>query len=1115
MLKPLSSAIADGDHIECLIRETGVNQDGATAGITMPSATAQQALIEETYVKAGLDLTVRQDRPQMFEAHGTGTPAGDPVEAEAISKAFFGHNKGAEHIMRDRLNVGSIKTILGHTEGTAGIAAILRASLAIQHGEVPPNLHFTHLNPAIVPFYDGLDIPKTIMPWPDVPGAPRRASVNSFGFGGTNAHAILESYDKSSASVAVAESTPLFTPFVFSARSEKTLRSYLVRFATHLQDMHPPLDTHDLAYTLRQRRSVFPHRATYTAESPEMLVEQILSSLADKSSEVGVKSPLGISTRAQVPPATGGGHKILGVFTGQGAQYPRMGASLIEKSQLADRIIGDLEGHLAQLPETDRPYWSLRSELLACSTSRVREAAISQPLCTAVQILLVDLLRVADVRFEMVVGHSSGEIAAAYAAGFLTARDAIAVAYYRGLHCGRAASPNGGDIGGAMLAVGTSLEDATELCEDDLFAGRINVAACNSSSSVTISGDEDAITELEAVLSDENKFHRRLRVDRAYHSSHMQPCVDTYVQSLRRAGVKPQRPSTGCRWYSSVHGGMVMDENTGPSYEYWAENMVQPVMFSQALNAALSAHGPFGLALEVGPHPALKAPSTQAVQEVLGCSIPYHGCLDRNLGAVEAISICMGFLWSHLCTSSSFDLSAYETALSGRDKARRLSVVKCLPSYQWDHDAKHWHESRMSRKMRLRGPHHPLLGHETPDSSSHRRCWRNILSPTEMDWLEGHRVQGQIVFPAAGYITTALEAANILAAGREVRLIEISDFQIHQAVTFDSETSAVEVTNGLSHIIDDGDNSIRARFTYSAALDLQANDLSLVASGDIRIVLGATSTRVLPLRRPRPPHLLDLEPSRLYESMESLGYNFAGAFRSLKNLQRKHGRAVCQLPQQDNDLALLLHPAELDAAFQSIMLAYSYPGDDQLRNLHLPASIARLRVNPTLFTSCRADNEDFSVDTVCSRADRATPGPGFSGHLSLYASQCPNAALQVEGVRFIPFAGAANEDRNVFYKMDWVPVIPDGATAAVGISVCESDTKFLRVFSRVASYYLRKFDTEVPADSPARTERPLCHYLNYARHMTDLLRNGKHEYAEYGWIADSFDDVMENVKQSG
>lgn len=192
VLKNLSQALKDGDYIESIIRETGVNSDGRTLGVTMPSASAQLTLIRETYAQAGLDCSSKFDRCQYFEAHGTGTPAGDPIEAEAMSFAFFPDSNGLDSgVARESsgtepLYVGSIKTIVGHLEGCAGLAGLLKASLAVKNGIMPPNMHFQDLNPAIQPFYANLQIPTKAFPWPDLPaGSPRRVSVNSFGFGGT------------------------------------------------------------------------------------------------------------------------------------------------------------------------------------------------------------------------------------------------------------------------------------------------------------------------------------------------------------------------------------------------------------------------------------------------------------------------------------------------------------------------------------------------------------------------------------------------------------------------------------------------------------------------------------------------------------------------------------------------------------------------------------------------------------------------------------------------------------------------------------------------------------------------------------------------------------------
>jgi acyl transferase domain-containing protein len=272
VLKTLSSAIEDGDRIMCIIREVGVNHDGRTRGITMPSAAAQASLMRATYAKAGLDPSTKSGRCQFFEAHGTGTPAGDPQEAEALSMAFFPAGCHDAENEDETLLVGSIKTVIGHTEGTAGIAGLIKACLALQHATVPPNLLFRRLNPALQPFTKHLRIPLTSEPWPELcDGVPRRASVNSFGFGGTNAHAILESYTPSqpcpSSKINGMHPTAAnLIPAVFSAASDKSLLALLESTLDFL-DNKPHVDLSRLAYTLSTKRSALSQRLAFSAES--------------------------------------------------------------------------------------------------------------------------------------------------------------------------------------------------------------------------------------------------------------------------------------------------------------------------------------------------------------------------------------------------------------------------------------------------------------------------------------------------------------------------------------------------------------------------------------------------------------------------------------------------------------------------------------------------------------------------------------------------------------------------------------------------------------------------------------------------------------------------------
>ncbi|KAI8151832.1 hypothetical protein K4K49_009694 [Colletotrichum sp. SAR 10_70] len=1136
VLKTLSQALRDGDRIEAVIRETGVNQDGATPGLTMPSASAQRALIHKVYKKAGLDPGNPAHWPQYIEAHGTGTPAGDPVEAEALSTAFLGSGSAAKS---GTIYTGSIKTVLGHTEGTAGVAALLKGIRAMKNSTVPPNLLFNRLNPAIAPFYGNIQIPTQAHPWPTVcDGQPKRVSVNNFGFGGTNAHAILESYTESSINVTNPASVCL-TPFVFSAGSAESLRSNLSAYAAYIDD-HPDTNVSDLAYTLRERRSVLPYRVTFSATSLSDLGSKIQTRLTNEPSDsLGVRIWAAMSKKKSPP-------RIIGVFTGQGVQYARMGSELIRSSPFARRIIEKLDDELQKLPKEDHPNWSIMSELLAePSKSRLAEAAISQPLCTAIQIMLVDILRAADVRFHDVVGHSSGEIAAAYAAGFLRARDAIVIAYYRGLHCTRASSPKGQGVKGAMLAAGTSPEDAKELCEDEEFAGRISVAAINSSSSVTISGDEDAVAEVEVILEDEKKFNRRLRVDVAYHSKHMTPCYDPYVASLWRAGVNALPGDGQCSWFSSVFDGRPVKSGDKLSDAYWAENMTKPVLFSQAMQAAASATVVRGddqpvIALEIGPHPALAGPALQNIDETLQKKIPYHGTLQRDDNATCALSDCLGFLWMHL-GNAAVNLGNCDAVLSGYDQKeqRQFAVLGDLPTYQWKHETSYWAESRRSRRIRLRDQaYHQLLGHASPDSAPHSLRWKNVLKPSEIPWLEGHQVQGQIVLPAAAYVSTAVEAARSFAEGRKIRLIELSDFNIHNAITFDEEDASVEIQIELSQVSKMPTHTV-AMFTYSAAMGDGCADLALAADGKLRVTLSEDEeddtpacqpVPVLPERRTQPPHMIPVDAARLYGFMAGLEYNFSGAFRSLTKLERKLGRATCiankartSASASDSD-HLLIHPVDLDAAFQSVMLAYSYPGDDRLRLLHLPSSIDKVRVDPAALASKAHVNSDITIlDSMCPNSgdsettDRDGDGSGgFSGCVSVYTSGLSRAVVQVDQVRFKPVgASDASNDRDVFHKMHWVLSQPDGTTAAADVPVTDHDRDLVFVLSRIAAFYLRRFDEMVAPDDPARSESPLCYYLNYARHMTGLLKRNEHKWAYKVWLNDTEQDVLDYINAKG
>ncbi|KAI9927011.1 hypothetical protein MW887_003392 [Aspergillus wentii] len=1088
VLKTLSAALADGDNIECIIRETGVNQDGRSRGITMPSATAQATLIRDTYARAGLDPTSATDRCQYFEAHGTGTPAGDPVEAEAIHTAFFGDDCPIED--ESPLYVGSIKTIIGHTESTAGLAGVLKVVQAMKHGYIPPNMLLNRLNPNILPFYNHLHIPQELTPWPQVPGQPRRASVNSFGFGGTNGHVILESFEPLQIDSPRANLTP-FTPFVFSAQSKQSLLASLNAHTKYLED-HPNTSPTDLAWTLRSRRSRLPLRVSFPASS----IEVLRSNLKDLTNNFQ------LDTRS----ATSGTKKtrILGVFTGQGAQWARMGAEFIETSEYAANILGELDDVLAQLPELDRPSWTLQEELLAeGSSSNVNNASISQPICTAVQIILVKLLTLAGIEFAAVVGHSSGEIAAAFAAGYLSAHDAIRIAYYRGLHSHLAGGPNG--VQGAMLAVGTTLEDAEELCNDVEFKGRVNVAACNSPSSLTLSGDEDAIAEMSYIFEDENKFFRRLRVDKAYHSHHMIPCSQAYLDSMSAVSIKPERTDSSCVWVSSVNPDRPMNEVVSLEASYWVDNLLSPVLFTQAVERALS-FGPFDGAIEVGPHPALKGPVRDTLQN-FHVDIPYTGLLQRNSDSIQSVSTALGYLWSHM-DNLSIDFDRYEGALGGLTSYR---FVSDLPVYQWNHSQGYWHESNLSRKLRQRShPVHPLLGDMSPQSSPHQLMWKTILRPQDLPWVHDHRIQGQTVFPAAGYVSTALETVPFLAPETPVQLVELEDFVIHQAMVFgNDEESGIEVRSTVSNINQDDPSRITAHFTYEA-LSGKQQDFHLVASGEISISIGQPSPQILPATGGNEPNMVDVPADILYESLKDIGYGYTGPFQALSDMKRKLGLAsgsIAMTASEFNGEVLAVHPGVLDAAFHSIIMAFSYPRDGQLWSLHLPTSIERIRINPSL---CGRNWVDVSNVPFVASLDvhGAKGGSGFQGDVEIQDITGDYTAVQVEGLRVVPFTPAtAADDQNLFYSLHWVDAEPNADIPGTYLATVE-EKELAVILERGCLFYLRQLEHQIPHDHPGRSDKYNAAYLNFASHNHKLCLEGRHRYAKKEWLNDTLEDIL-------
>ncbi|KAK3313215.1 putative polyketide synthase [Apodospora peruviana] len=1074
-IKSLSQAIADGDRIEAVIRETGVNSDGRTKGITMPNWVAQSTLIQDTYRRAGLDPKSPQDRCQFFEAHGTGTSAGDPNEARAIENAFFSGTSDSSKLL-----VGSVKTVIGHTEGAAGLAGVLKVVQAINHASVAPNLHLKQLSDEVKKYTANLVVPTHSRPWPKVDaGQPRRASVNSFGFGGTNAHAIIEQYvpkfhsamtkhfqsqvtlPQNLAVNSSADMDEIRLPLVLSANSSASLASIAQAYRDYLAADPLKMHIEDVAWHLYARRTAFPFRASVTGNTPAELIKN-LESLTDKirKSTASIKR---VRPDDEHP-------KILGVFTGQGAQWATMSRGLLKSNPVYAKSIRFLDGVLRSCP--DPPAWSLELEIMAeKGMSRVGTAAVAQPLCTAVQVALVDLLRSIGVTFHVVIGHSSGEIAAAYAAGRLSARDAILVSYYRGKFAHLAQGDRG--VPGGMLAAGISMEEAAKLCAKKEYSRGICVAASNSPTLVTLSGDIDIVKQVHQDLLQQAKFARVLTVDTAYHSPHMELPASKYVEALEHSNLTPTTEGNGTAWISSVYGHGEPRQNE-LALTYWGDNMVNPVLFHEAVVSVLTEFPSLDCAIEVGPHPTLKSPVTQVLRNG-GNTIPYSGLLDRNADDRVAFAEFLGWMWSQFGSASQqireFVIKSSQPDLVG-------SRLDDPPLYTWDHSQSYYRESRIARQYhsRTHAPHE-LLGVRTRDDNEFQLRWRNILKHEKLSWAEGHVFQGQILLPASAYCAMAYDAARVVLAGRTASLIELQDLKFLNGITLEPKSQGVEVLFSLT--VEDvpvgkqSQSIIKASIILSSAT-LEGNmEMKKNFSATLRIVLGHPDPECLPTRPKEGAETVHADPSAFYDMMKGTGLEYTGAFQGLTSLRKRCNFASGRVKKRhaDDTTSLAISPGTLDSCLQTAFLTVSSPGDRSLWTSFLPKTIDRVRFNTA---TCDIDNHGdmLAVDAYLTDASPTSPqaAASFTADINIFGSE-DNMEIMVEGLKVAAFTTTKPEDDHELYLTTVMDVDPDDRIHSIPIVNEEMPSPMLvESCERVASFFMRK--ASLPAQVSRRIRMP-------------------------------------------
>ncbi|GKT94518.1 beta-ketoacyl synthase domain-containing protein [Colletotrichum tofieldiae] len=611
-----------------------------------------------------------------------------------------------------------------------------------------------------------------------------------------------------------------------------------------------------------------------------------------------------------------------------------------------------------------------------------------------------------------------------------------------------------------MMAVGMTRAEASDLCARDDIKGRIWVAASNAPSSVTLSGDMEAVKALQVELTEEKKFARLLVVDTAYHSAHMDKPAAKYMEDLAGCGIElRQRNSTV--WVSSVYA-----DGTEPSIEelkgsYWRDNMVKAVSFYEAIDLALTSQGPFASAVEVGPHPALKGPVQQTVKAATGGALSYAGLLDRKKDDRHAFAEFLGFTWNYFGT----DAIDWKPLVSNSAQPNLLSSRIELPSYPWDHSQMYYRESRIAHQYQFReqGPHE-LLGVRTRDDTEFELRWRNILKLETVPWIQHHKFQGQALLPASAYCVLALDAAKAVLNGRQASVVELTDLEFMSGISLEANTYGVEILVSLSIQPPStkgrlAGKVIEGAFTITSCYADGVAPMQKNFTGNLRIYLGEPSENALPTRDPAMAETLPADTDAFYQMMSGIGLDYTGPFRALEGIDRRYNFCSATLKKfHDTDTTGLgVSPATLDSCFHSVFAAVASPGDKSLWTSFLPRSIEKIRFNLAICDGKPSGNASLVVDSVITQEipRTKTATTKFVGDMSIY-NPVGEMEIQVEGLMVASFANSKPEDDKELYLTTVMDLDPEHEIVMADLSQEDVATEriLLEACERVARFYI-------------------------------------------------------------
>jgi acyl transferase domain-containing protein/acyl carrier protein len=888
VLKKLADAERDGDFIYGVIVGSAVNSDGHTMGLAMPNIVAQERLMRGVYERCGIPI----DDVVYVEAHGTGTAVGDPVECESIARVL-----GMPRADGSPCMIGSVKSNIGHLEAASGMAGLTKSLLALRHREIPANLHFTTPNPKIKFDEWNLTVVTTNTPLPERE-RPVIIGLNSFGFGGTNAHLAISEYrrqprpDIVPVPAAGAEWDDLL---LLSAASPDGLRAVAQSYVDFLRSVSAD-EWRAICAAAATCRSTHRYRLALSAPTPLDAVRRLEGYLAGEPvARLGTGS------------AAGHGAPVAFVFSGNGPQWWGMGRELLAASADFRR----------EIERIDAIFFPLAGWSLAAEMQRPEEAArtalteYAQPLLFALQVALTRVLASAGIEPAATLGHSVGEVAAAYAAGALTLEAATHVIYYRSLHQARTAGT------GRMAAIGVSWEAASAAIGE--IPGWLELAASNAPAAVTVAGDPIALETLRATMTEAGKFARILPLAYPFHTSAMDVIKRDLLASLAELNTQ----ASTIPFVSTVEARECA--GTDLDATYWWRNVREPVRFAQAVEYTITECG-IATFLEIGPHPVLRDYIVQCAKERQH-SVVAAGTLRRP--AANRPESDVDNLWSAVCSMYASGAGRPATIFA------RPNPVPALPTYPWQR-SRHWRgETALPNTSPVTQRLHPLLGYALAPGEP---VWENTLDTHALPYLLDHVVQDSVVFPAAGYIECALTATRETFGDGT---LDIDNFEILRPLTIASHTDPL-----LQLSADPRDGT----FEISSRLDRSSADRVQHVRGRLsRADLGTRPAKSdLAAIRARLP--ISVAPGDHYRAAKERGLAYGPAFAGIVDLRlsapgaaRREALAEIHLPEltETQLQPYRAHPALTDSGVQVIL---SLVGLTEARQVSIiPVFLDRIR----------------------------------------------------------------------------------------------------------------------------------------------------------------------------